>query len=287
MRSLDVKWIHGSPNCLNNEDPPIQVYRYDESTFIMRQNKCVEPKYSFEAPFMYLLFGDNRAMILDTGASSSPTVFPIGLTVAKIISGWLTDHHRDSIPLLVCHSHSHADHVLGDDQFVNFKDVTIVSPTLLEVQKFFKLKNWPEQQTSLDLGNRILDVIPIPGHEESHIAFYDQKTSILFSGDTLYPGLLVVNDWNAYKNSVSRLKRFSEDHNISLILGAHIEMKSTPGKWFGLGCLFQPNEHILQLERRHLVELHDAIIDLSIPKVDRHDDFILYPKDLPVPSPDN
>ena len=283
MGSFDVKWIHGSPNCTSNEDPPIQIYQYDGNTFFMRQNKCVD----FEAPFMYLLFGDRRVLLLDTGASRSPTVFPIGSTVAKIISNWLAEHHRDSIPLLVCHSHSHGDHAQGDDQFISFNDVTIVPPLFLEVKKFFKFENWPEQIVSIDLGNRNVDVIPIPGHEESHISFYDQETKILFTGDTLYPGLLVIRDWNAYQNSISRLKRFTDDHQVSFILGCHIEMKSTPGKWFGYPCYYQPNEHVLQMEMHHLSELHNAVVNLAIPKVDRHNDFIIQPINLDAPPPDN
>jgi len=89
VTSFDVKWIHGSPGCINNQDPPIQVYQYDEYTFIIRQNKCIDPQNSFEAPFMYLLFGDSRVMLLDTGASNSPAIFPIGSTVTNIISSWL------------------------------------------------------------------------------------------------------------------------------------------------------------------------------------------------------
>jgi hypothetical protein len=73
MGSLDVKWIRGSPNCVNNTKPPIQVYRYDENSFILRQSKCVDSEDSFEAPFMYLLFGDDRVMLLDTGGSEFPS----------------------------------------------------------------------------------------------------------------------------------------------------------------------------------------------------------------------
>ena len=162
-----------------------------------------------------------------------------------------------------------------------------MSPTILEVKKFFGFKNWPEQTTTLDLGGRILDIIPIPGHEESHIAFYDQETKILLTGDTLYPGLLVVRDWNAYRGSISRLKRFTDEHTVSFILGAHIEMKNTPRKWFGYPCLFQPNEHVLQMKLHHLIELYNAIANMPDPNVDRRDDFIIQSVNFPFPPPDN
>ena len=57
-----VELIHGSPDCSEGIDQPIQVFQQDKSTWVLRQNKCL----SFEAPFMYLLLGDDRALLLDT-----------------------------------------------------------------------------------------------------------------------------------------------------------------------------------------------------------------------------
>ena len=39
--SLDVTWIHGAQDCQTNTDPPIQIHRYNEHTYILRQNKCI------------------------------------------------------------------------------------------------------------------------------------------------------------------------------------------------------------------------------------------------------
>ncbi len=87
---LNVVWIHGANNCSTTTDPPIQVHRFNRDTFILRQSKCSEPGTpanpgpSFEAPFMYLLFGATRALLLDTGASSSSARFPLASTVGKL-----------------------------------------------------------------------------------------------------------------------------------------------------------------------------------------------------------
>jgi hypothetical protein len=40
---LNVRWIHGAPNCEDSTDPPIQVHRFDADAFILRQSKCSEP----------------------------------------------------------------------------------------------------------------------------------------------------------------------------------------------------------------------------------------------------
>jgi glyoxylase-like metal-dependent hydrolase (beta-lactamase superfamily II) len=38
--------------------------------------------------------------------------------------------------------------------------------------RFFGFHNWPTEIVPYDLGDRVLDVIPIPGHEPSSIAIY-------------------------------------------------------------------------------------------------------------------
>ena len=55
-------------DCAKNEDPAVEVYRFDADTYILRQNKCVD----FEAPFIYVLFGQHTVLVLDTGATADP-----------------------------------------------------------------------------------------------------------------------------------------------------------------------------------------------------------------------
>ena len=62
---LAFRWIHGSVCAAKNTDPRIQVLAYNEDTYIMRENPCV----NWEAPFTYLLFGNHGALLIDTGAT--------------------------------------------------------------------------------------------------------------------------------------------------------------------------------------------------------------------------
>ena len=203
---------------------------------------------------MYLLFGNARALLLDSGASQSATIFPLAAIVRKLLADHAATLGKPPVPLVVVHSHSHDDHAAGDTQLRRLANTTIVPLGIAGVKTFFGLPHWPEDAAMFDLGGRILDVIPTPGHEPSHIALYDRRTKLLLTGDTLYPGLLVVNDWDAYRKSVTRLKAFADAHEMTFILGSHVEMTNHPGRWFGLGALFQPGEHVLQLETRHLLE---------------------------------
>jgi hypothetical protein len=112
--NLDVAWIHGSQAAKYNTDPDIQVHACDEHTYILRQNMAVH----YEAPFMFLLFGGSRALLLDTGATANPQFFPLRRTVDSIIDRWLASHpHPDGYELLVLHTHSHTDHTAADRQF--------------------------------------------------------------------------------------------------------------------------------------------------------------------------
>jgi glyoxylase-like metal-dependent hydrolase (beta-lactamase superfamily II) len=283
-------WIHGAPDCSRTTDPPIQVHRFDDDTYVLRQSKCSDPGTSqdpwpsFEAPFIYLLFGTSRIMLVDTGASPSPDRFPIGETVRNLIA---QRGAAAALPLFVCHTHSHGDHTAGDAQFPSETGATVVRYRPEDVAAFFGIENWPDQIVTYDLGGRILDVFAIPGHEPAHIALYDRNTRLLLTGDTLYPGLLVVNDWAASRQSIARLASFVSRNAVSFVVGAHIEMKSTPGKWFGYPCLYQPGEHVLELEARHVSQLHAAVEALgSDPRTDRHDDFIIQPAWLDFPPAD-
>jgi hypothetical protein len=50
-------------DAIGARSPAMQIQQYDNSTFIIRQNKCI----NYEAAFLYLLFGSNRALLVDTG----------------------------------------------------------------------------------------------------------------------------------------------------------------------------------------------------------------------------
>jgi hydroxyacylglutathione hydrolase len=93
--SLDVRWIHGVPAGRQPSDPKIQVHYCDPHTVILRQSKSV----SYEAPFLYLLFGNERALLLDTGATADPAEFPLRTTVDQLVTGWLAQHPSDTYQL--------------------------------------------------------------------------------------------------------------------------------------------------------------------------------------------
>jgi hydroxyacylglutathione hydrolase len=279
-RLFDVDWIHGAADCGANADPLLQVYQFDANTFIIRENKC----FSAEGNFMYLLLGANRAILFDTGAAQdddSPlprTGLPIGQTVRTILAKRSTERQQAPLALTVAHTHSHGDHVAWDDQFRNDPHTTVVGYDVNAIKRAFDLSGWPDSRSIFDLGGRKLDIFPIPGHEEHHIAAYDRNTRILLTGDMLYPGVLTVDHWEQYRASAATLDRFVTENPLSLVLGAHVEMKKTPRQYYEPRTPFQPDEHVLPLGVQHVRELHQACEAIGgTPHDDVHDDFVIWP----------
>lgn len=260
--SLTVVWMHGSQNCQQNTDPELQEHAYNATTIIFRQNKC----RTFEAPFIYLLIGETSALLLDTGATNTATLR--NAVRARI----------GQKPLLVAHTHGHGDHIAGDPQFAGQPNTTVVANNLTAIRAAFGTT--ATTAGTRDLGNRVLDVFEIPGHHTTHIAIYDRNTGLLFTGDTLYPGLLFVQDWTQFRASAGKLAQFVQSHPIAHVLGAHIEMTSTPKQNYPYMTTYQPNEHVLQLGATHVMQLDAAVQQLgpTVPASPQaYDDFVIDP----------
>jgi len=246
--SLPASWTTGA-SC--PETPAFRTHAYNDDFVILRQSGCT----NFEKPFLYLLFGARAALLVDTGAESAD----VAGAVRGAMTAWSARHTGRSLPLIVVHSHGHRDHTAGDAQFRDAPDTTLVAATPPALQQFFGLHQWPEAAAAYDLGDRVVDIIPIPGHQEASIAIYDRRTGILLTGDTLYPGRLYVRDAAAYARSIERLVGFTDGKVVTHVLGAHIENARTPYVDYPEGTKYQPDEHALELGRAHLLELNDAL----------------------------
>ncbi|MFZ0295493.1 MAG: MBL fold metallo-hydrolase [Candidatus Sulfotelmatobacter sp.] len=248
--SMDVHWNEGAPDCATNLQPPLQVHPYNPTTFILRENPCA----TAEAPFMYLLVGSTKALLIDTGDVSDPKKMPLAQTVLALLSR--PDHSQ--LPLLIVHTHGHLDHRLGDSQFANLSNVQIVGTDLAHVRQYFGFSDWPKGLAQIDLGGRIIDVIPTPGHYPSHVSYYDRQTALFFSGDFFLPGHLIIDDAKADLASANRVADFIRDRPVTYVLGGHIELNSA-GEMLPLGSNYHPREHVLQLTKQDLLSLPTVV----------------------------
>ena len=261
-------WISGGPQC--GLEPQFQVHWYNDDTVIMRQSLCT----NFEGPFIVLLFGSEKVLMMDTGAGN----VSIGSKVTEVINTWKQANGVATLQLIGAHTHGHGDHVAGNGQIAALPNSVVVGNGQAAVKSFFGIATWPTQLVTYDLGDRVVDIIPIPGHQSAHIAFYDRETAILFTGDTLYPGRLYISAWNDYKASIQRLVDFVADKPVCHVIGTHIEMSNTPGDDFPVGSTSHPDEHELELTRAHLLELNASVQAMGAsPVYQVHDDFIIFP----------
>ncbi|MGA7110305.1 MAG: MBL fold metallo-hydrolase [Terracidiphilus sp.] len=269
---LPLSWTSGGPKCM--EIPKWQVHEYNKGFYILRQSGCTD----YEKPFVYLIFGKERALLLDTGSRDGDLVPTLKWTVHN----WLERNSRESIPLIVTHSHAHSDHVAGDGDVQAMNDpaipVTFIAARVADEAEFFHISEGADARGLVDLGGRVLDVIPIPGHDSASIALYDRRTGILLTGDSLYPGRLYIHDLAEFQTSTERLIRFTEGKPVAYILGCHIEQTRTPFLDYPIGTIYQPNEHRLEMSRGALLELGDALQSLhGSPRRLAMSDFSLWP----------
>jgi hydroxyacylglutathione hydrolase len=256
---LRARWTPDSGDCAGV--PPFFVHEYNRDFLILRQSGCTH----FEKPFLYLILGAREAMLVDTGAG--------GADVSPVVAAL-----RRGLPLLVVHTHGHADHVSGDAPFRGREGIRLVDGSREATAAFFGLPEWPEGTAQYDLGDRVLDIFPIPGHDPDSIAIYDRRTGILLAGDVLYPGRLYVRDGDAFRRSVDRLVAFTAASEVTHILGCHIENTATPFVDYPEGTTHQPDEHALELGRAHLLELQAALREMPGDIVQRRlRDFTIWP----------
>jgi hydroxyacylglutathione hydrolase len=271
--SMDARWIHGAPRRSRSSDPPLQVHAFDEHTFVIRQSKSVH----YEAPFMYLLLGNARALLLDTGATADPAAFPLRSTVDELLAGWLSAHPRASYELVVAHTHGHGDHVAADAQFAGRPGTTVVGRDVSDVVDHFGFARWPEDTVTVDLGGRILEVTGIPGHDRASIAVHDAWSGFLLTGDTVYPGRLYVEDMPAFVDSLERLVDIADAGGVRHVMGCHIEMTTTPGRDYPVGTTYQPFEPPLRMSVERLRAVRDAARAVAErPGPHWYDDFAIF-----------
>ena len=190
---------------------------------------------------MYLILGSEKVSAdrygrqFGSGRANSPT--------PKRLTPYSKNRDPKTFRLRSAHSHSHGDHAANDFQFVDRRNTDVVGLGAGAVQEFFDLDEWPRGSAIFELGQRPLTVTPTPGHETSDISIHDPKTKTVFTGDILYPGMLIIRDWPVYVASIERLDHLNQQDPFDSVLGAHIEMTNVPAVHYPYGTRYQPDEH--------------------------------------------
>lgn len=242
--AFPARWIHGSKSLLDNNDPPVQVHWYNPHTVIMRENKA----YNYEGAFLYLYFGNDRAILLDQGSTASPAEWPLRKVVDGVVDEWKRRNGKaDRYELVLAFSHLHGDHYAAQNQFLDRPYTRIMGLTHEEMVGFWGMTKYPEERVTFDLGGREVWVWGNPGHIDSEFAYYDRYTQILFTGDMFYRGRCYIGNFQLWKRSMARLIEFVDTHPVAHIVGCHIEI-SKSGEDYPRGTTYQPDEPPLQMD---------------------------------------
>jgi len=237
-----VRWCDSLPRPANAalERVPVgsdwfEVYRLDSGVFAIS-----EPR-QFQEVISYLIVGQERALLFDTGLGVSP--------IRPVVSELTT------LPVQVLNSHTHYDHAGGNAEFDRILAVNTAytrantrgfphselagevtpeswcrsAPAGLDTATWHTRPWSPTRFVPdgyrVDLGGRVIEVLQVPGHTPDAVALLDRAAGLLWTGDSFYqaPIWLYVpeTDLDAYARSVDRmaalvpaLKKLFGSHNI-------------------------------------------------------------------------
>lgn len=151
----------------------------------------------------YLVTGDEKALLVDCG-------WGIG-DLAKVVAD-LT-----KLPLTIVNTHGHRDHTSGDYLFkdtvhIHENDVPLLKAAYEPANRRRILERYPKETWppgfdaeawtnapmpryeafkapfSIDLGGRTVDIVETPGHTPGSFCLYDHKERLLFAGDNIQAG---------------------------------------------------------------------------------------------------
>ena len=161
--------------------------------------------YTFDQGMVrfYLIIGQNKALLVDTGAFS----FDIIPAIREITS----------LPISLCLTHADRDHI---------KNITPFKEIYIHPDEIPYLSNHDtdiipiDDQYIFNLGNQQFHVIHTPGHTPGSICLYDPENHILFSGDTISYGPIYMfghnRNLNQFLQSLLMLDKFFNNQNITI-----------------------------------------------------------------------
>jgi glyoxylase-like metal-dependent hydrolase (beta-lactamase superfamily II) len=194
--------------------------------------------HQFEETISYLIIGERKALLFDTG---------MGISDLKKVIAELT-----RLPIVVLNSHTHNDHVGDNWQFdtvlgmnTDFTrrnalgskedaqaeiapgEICGTLPKGFDSKAYatrpWHISSYVHNGDHIDLGGRTLEVIATPGHTPDAICLFDRANGLLFTGDTYYPATIWLyrpeTDLAAYAASIRRIAALAPD--IRMVLGAH------------------------------------------------------------------
>lgn len=210
------------------------IDRIDENTYIISEYR------HWEETHCYLLNGDERSLLIDTG---------LGICNISEVIFRLTDK-----PVTAVATHIHWDHIGGHKYYPDFyaheaelnwlnggfpQPLEAIKSYVVdrcELRQGFDINDYKFFQGKptrtlrggehIKLGGRTIEVIHTPGHSPGHMCFWEEKTGYLFTGDLAYKDTLTAwfpsTDPEAYLKSLKAIsvlpakKIFPAHHSLNI-----------------------------------------------------------------------
>lgn len=201
-----------------------QVYRLDPGTY------AITAPSRWGVDVSYVILGKERGLLVDTGSGSGDLPRMASMVSRKPMTAIATDLHHD--------------HVGAHNRFARVAMVDLpctraaaqgdqLSPSRATAASLmppsFRVTEWWPPGQRIDLGDRIVELVSLPGHAPESIAIVDRVHGQAFVGDSAYAdaplfGNLPGADLAAWRDSLQRLlQQFPE---VQQVYGGH-------GRWDG------------------------------------------------------
>ncbi|MDB5441430.1 MAG: hypothetical protein JWM33_3857 [Caulobacteraceae bacterium] len=186
---------------------------------------------------MYLLEGDQKALLIDT-AQNTPEVEGTNdlVTVVKFLLGHENDARTvraNPLDFVVANTHSHGDHI-GENARMSDRTVYYPDgdwPRANAPANYVPAKEGggpardgrPAAVGQLELGNRLIEFIDIPEHTPGSMAYLDRANRMVATGDGIGSGYVWAHFGaiSQYLQSVQHLRQVLEPYPDIAILPAH------------------------------------------------------------------
>ena len=158
----------------------------------------IEDEYAVR---FFLLEGEKKALLIDSGME---------IHNAKEIAQKLT-----TLPIELINTHTDVDHIGSPEEFETFYMHSSDAVSYYNMKGMTNRYIPVEDGEIIDLGNRPLKILLIPGHTPGSIAILDMNSRVLYSGDSVQDGTIYMfgpmRNMFALINSLKKLQGFKSE----------------------------------------------------------------------------